>query len=113
MPEVSGPAARLEHRISGADANPFLALAAILGGVLFGLETKPDLPPALDDPASVAPPPLTHDWVDAVERFATSPIAGGMFGAYRDLYAAVKRAEIAVIQDPIPPAEYTYYLSRF
>lgn len=36
VPEFSGKGARIEHRVSGSDANPYLALAAVLGGMLLG-----------------------------------------------------------------------------
>ncbi len=38
----AGPpsAKRIEHRVAGADANPYLALAAVLAGVLHGIENK-------------------------------------------------------------------------
>src|SRR3954454_23286672 len=42
-----GPAAgRIEHRVAGSDANPYLVLAAVLTGVLEGLENRrePDEP---------------------------------------------------------------------
>ncbi len=112
LPETSGPGARLEHRISGADTNPYLAMAAILGGMMHGLENAPALQRPLDDPECVPANPLDHDWLSAVARFEASSIAQDIFGDYRNLYATVKRNEIAAIQDPITPAEYTYYLSR-
>lgn len=112
LPETEGPGARLEHRISGADANPYLVLTAILGAMLRGLARPADLPLPLDDPGCVPAPPLGSDWAAAVERFAASEIAADLFGPYRQVYAAVKRDEIATILDAITPAEYTYYLSR-
>lgn len=113
LPETSGPGARLEHRISGADANPYLVLAAVLGGMMHGLETKPPLPLPLDDPACTPATPLSADWTTAVERFAASDIAARIFGAeFRDVYAAVRRDEIAQLTTVISPVEYRYYLSR-
>ncbi len=112
LPETKGPAARLEHRISGADTNPYLALAAILGGMIQGLENAPTLKPALDDPDCEPAEPLDHDWQSSIDRFAASPLAFQIFGEYRDLYAIVKRNEVAKILDPITPAEFKYYLSR-
>ncbi|WP_212524292.1 glutamine synthetase family protein [Actibacterium sp. MT2.3-13A] len=113
LPETSGPGARLEHRISGADANPYLVLAAVLGGMMHGLETKPPLPLPLDDPDSTPATPLAADWTTAVERFAASDIAARIFGEeYRDIYAAVRRDEIAQLTTIISPMEYRYYLSR-
>jgi len=113
LPEIKGPAARLEHRICGADVNPYLVLAAILGGVLHGLQTDLPLPPPLEEAGTALSDPLGHDWATAVELFAGSDFAAGLFGArYRDIYAAVRRDEIAELTSIISPVEYRYYLSR-
>lgn len=34
----SGAQKRIEHRVAGADANPYLALAAIIAGIIYGLD---------------------------------------------------------------------------
>lgn len=113
LPETKGAAARLEHRICGADVNPYLALTAILGGMLHGMKTAPALPAPLDDADTAPAPRLSHDWRSAVDGFAEAPIAQDLFGDYAGLYATVKRAEIELIETPISPVEYSYYLSRF
>ncbi len=119
LPETKGgPGARLEHRISGADANPpYLAIAAILGGgMLHGLDTTPDLPPLpLDDPNSVRAQRLTATWRQAVEAFEASPpfiedLLGG--ARYRDVYAAVRHDEIVKLANEISQVEYRTYLGR-
>src|SRR5690606_34372283 len=46
IPDSDGPAARIEHRVAGADANPYLLLTAILGGMLIGLDENLDPGPA-------------------------------------------------------------------
>lgn len=113
LPETAGPAARLEHRICGADVNPHLAVAAILAGMLLGLDEAPPLKPALAPDGSNRSAPLGHDWTTAVRTFAASEFAADAFGReYRDIYAAVRLDEIAEIASIIPPAEYRYYLSR-
>ena len=38
VPHGSGAATRIEHRVSGADANPFLVVAAILAGIRHGID---------------------------------------------------------------------------
>ncbi|MFO1187661.1 MAG: hypothetical protein U1E87_09575 [Alphaproteobacteria bacterium] len=38
IPAGDSAARRIEHRVSGADSNPYLVLAAILAGALHGLE---------------------------------------------------------------------------
>ena len=37
---TAGQATRIEHRVAGADCNPYLAIAGILAGALHGLETR-------------------------------------------------------------------------
>lgn len=39
---------RIEHRVAGADANPYLVVAALLAGVLYGLDHRPSVPDAVD-----------------------------------------------------------------
>lgn len=113
LPETKGPGARLEHRISGADVNPYLAITAILGGMLHGLDTAPDLPLPLDDAAAPPATPLTYDWGQAVGRFAASDFAAKIFTSrYRDLYANVRRDEIAQLTNEISQVEYRTYLGR-
>lgn len=113
LPETSGPGARLEHRICGADVNPYLALAAIMGGILYGLENQPDLPPALDDPTAEPVEPLGHDWRNAVDVFSESPFIEDLFGkTWRDIYAIIRYSEIEALTSVITPVEYRYYLGR-
>lgn len=112
--DLAGPAARLEHRICGADVNPYLAIAGVLGGILRGLEAGGE-PPAearLDSDSGEPTRRLGQDWAGAVERLAASDIAADIFGpAYRDVYVAVRRGEIAMISQEVSPIEYRYYLS--
>ncbi|UWP96116.1 glutamine synthetase family protein [Aliiroseovarius crassostreae] len=113
LPEVNGPAARLEHRIAGADVNPYLVITAILGGMLHGLETNPTLPLPLDDPKAEPAARLTSDWTQAVDQFADSDMAAKIFGKeYRDIYAAVRRDEITQLTNEISQIEYRTYLGR-
>ncbi len=113
LPEVNGPGARLEHRIAGADTNPYLTIAAILGGILHGLDNDLPLPLPLDHPEAVAAEPLTSDWAYAVEVFSTSDIAAEIFGDdYREVYTQVRLDEIAQLTTAISQIEYRTYLGR-
>ncbi|PKH20191.1 glutamine synthetase [Enterobacterales bacterium CwR94] len=38
---------RVEYRVAGADANPYLVMSAILAGILYGIDTALPLPPAV------------------------------------------------------------------
>ncbi len=113
LPETKGPAARLEHRICGADVNPYLALAAILGGILYGLNTKPMLGPAIDDPHAEPAEPLGHDWRSAVDVFAESKFIADLFGEeWQAIYSTIRYDEIETLTGEISPVEYRYYLGR-
>lgn len=113
LPQVAGPGARLEHRVSGADVNPYLAIAAILGGVLIGLEHKIEPgPPADGDKPSGEP--LHQTWANAIDAFASSEAAREIFGAeYCRVYAACRRHEMAKLSRLVTDVEYKTYLSRF
>ncbi|MGI8949939.1 MAG: glutamine synthetase family protein [Ornithinimicrobium sp.] len=78
----SGASARLENRLPGGDANPYLALAAMMAGGLYGIEHELKLPPMTEGNA------YTSDAVhvprtlrEARELFAESDIAREVFGA--------------------------------
>lgn len=114
IPEKDGPAARVEHRVAGADANPYLLLAAILGGMLKGLEETLDPGPA-NEPGMALPntPKLTHDFLTAVEAFAGSSAMAEIFGAdYARLYADTKRKEALTYLRTVSDFDYATYLPR-
>lgn len=76
-----GKAARMELRLPGADANPYLALSAMLAGGLYGIEHELELPPmmegnAYDSDAQHVP----HTMAEARALFANSDIAREVFG---------------------------------
>ncbi len=114
IPEKDGPGARIEHRVAGADANPYLMLAAILGGMLLGLEN--DLDPGEETTPSHVPvdaPRLTHDFLTAVERFSASPFIADIFGArYQKLYGDTKRKEAIQYLRTVSDFDYRTYLPR-
>ncbi|MBW0158161.1 glutamine synthetase family protein [Sedimentimonas flavescens] len=70
IPGGSPKARRIEHRVAGADANPYLVLASILGGALLGIEGQWEPPaPILGDAYSQTLETLPPDWASAIEAF--------------------------------------------
>ncbi|HHS83294.1 MAG TPA: glutamine synthetase [Devosia sp.] len=70
IPAGDTRARRIEHRVAGADANPYLVLASILGGALWGLEKKKLPPPALSETGGTdEAAPLPRNWGDAIDLF--------------------------------------------
>jgi glutamine synthetase len=115
IPEQDGPGARIEHRVAGADANPHLMLAAILGGVLLGLQNNLD-PGEQTTPGHLSADmaSLTHDFLTAVDRFRTSPFIADIFGAkYQKLYGDTKRKEALRHLRTVSDFDYRTYLPRF
>ncbi|MFG1489662.1 glutamine synthetase, partial [Oceanospirillum sp. HFRX-1_2] len=51
VPESEPVARRIEHRVSGADANPYLVLASVLAGALYGIENKLQPPSPIEGDA--------------------------------------------------------------
>ena len=114
LPETSGPAARLEHRVAGADANCHLVLAAILAGLLDGLERgeEPASPPLAPGTRPSARH-LTHDWVAAIDRAADSPFVRDLVGErFLDAYVAIKRHEAWAFNRQVTTADWLACLTR-
>ena len=76
-----GSSLRAETRIPGADANPYLAFAALLAAGLYGVEQKLELGPALEGNAYVSDAErFPHAMRDAIARLEQSTVARTLFG---------------------------------
>ena len=112
------PASRhIEHRVAGADANPYLALAALLAGVHHGLTHKIDPgPPVHGDgyaAAAASEERLPGHWYAAVDLFAESAVLKDYLGArFVEMFAAVKRAEQDRFNEVVSPLDYDWYLKN-
>lgn len=75
-------AVRLEHRRSGADANPYLIMAAMLAGGLHGLETaaEPPEPSPGNAALDLRAPPLPASLPDAIAALRGSELARELLG---------------------------------
>lgn len=106
---------RVEHRVAGADANPYLALAAVLAGIHHGLTGRIDPgPPIRGNAYASGAAPLPTTWVAALDRFEAGAVLGGYLGErYKALYLACKRQELARFEALADIREYSTYLDRF
>ncbi len=89
---------RVEFRIPGADANPYLALAAMLGAGLWGVEHRIEPGPASLGNAYLHPAPdhlqLPRTLSEAASRLRASDEARALFGdAFVDHFAATREWE--------------------
>ncbi len=112
MPNGPPKARRLEHRIAGADAHPHLVLAAILAGMLEGIERELVAPAPLAGNAYEANAPLlTYSMRAAIADSSKSAFVARAFGTeYQRVYAIMKDAELAAFERRINPLEYETYL---
>lgn len=107
IPASAPVARRVENRLPGADANPYLALAASLAAGLHGIEQQlqPSAPiqGEFDVPDELALPCTMHA---AIERLKRSELALELFGnEFIDGYIASKTMELTSFYDEITPWE--------
>ncbi len=102
---------RIEHRISGADANPYLVTAAVLAGILHGLETRGDPGPPIVGNAYEQTAPRTLFWRDTIADFIASDFITQYFGAeFRHIYGQQKLKELSSFYREVTTLEYDWYL---
>jgi glutamine synthetase len=110
----AGPAAarRVEHRVAGADANPYLVLAAVLAGIHHGLSRRLDPGAPVEGNAYVeVEPSLPLTWDRAIEALESAAVLPDYLGAgFCRLYRVCRAAERDRFADLITPAEYAWYL---
>jgi len=112
VPTGSAKARRIEHRIAGADANPYLAVAAILAGMLHGLEKRLDPgKPAITDVSGKIDRAMPFRWHEAIDKLRRAKILPSYIDAgYLALYADAKEAEMHKFNAAISPQEHEWYL---
>lgn len=112
VPSGAQASRRFEHRVAGADANPYLVLAALLAGVHHGLERACDPGPAWQGSAcEERDADIPFALPAALARLRHSTLLNDYLGEdYLELYAATKDAELASLMDEIMPIEYRWYL---
>lgn len=111
----SGPKdRRVEHRVAGADANPYLVMAAVLAGAHHGIRNRIDPGPAITGNAyQKVESTLTSSWLVALDLLNESKVLEDYFGRrYLDVYLELKWAERDKFFSMITPLEYDWYLSK-
>jgi glutamine synthetase len=110
-----GPAAsrRVEHRVAGAEANPYLLAAIVLAGMHLGLTEHLDPGPALAGNAyRDATPTIPLSWPEALSAFEGSDFVREYLGErFQGLYARTRRGEMQDFGSYVSPLEYSWYLT--
>jgi glutamine synthetase len=114
----AGPAKgrHIEHRVAGADANPYLALATLLAGVHHGLSNAIDPgPPVVGNgyAAEASDIRLPSNWFAAVDHFEGSAVLRDYLGArFVTMFGKVKRTEQDRFFEVVSPLDYDWYLKN-
>ncbi|MGB0057638.1 MAG: glutamine synthetase family protein, partial [Methyloceanibacter sp.] len=108
IPRGNGTATRIEHRVAGADANPYLVIASILAGVSRGIANQIDPEPAVEgNSETVEAPPLPTAWVNSLDLFQHSEIVRGAFGApFQDIFSRLKLTERSNFERIVTPLDH-------
>ncbi|MCY1498542.1 Gamma-glutamylputrescine synthetase PuuA [compost metagenome] len=111
-----GPAnsRHIEHRICGADANPYLAAAAILAGIHRGIREEIDPgDPVEGNGYAQAKELLPTDWLTSLRALEQSSWARDAFGTeFLGVYLAVKRAEYRQFMSEVGEQDWRWYLNQ-
>jgi len=112
VPSGHAPARRIEHRVAGADANPFLLMAAVLAGMHHGLTRQLPAPePVTGNAYATVAPGLPLNWLDALRLFEHSSLAREYFGErFCAAYLANKDQERRTFEEQVTALEYAWYL---
>ncbi len=102
---------RIEHRIAGADANVYLATAAVLAGMLDGIEHGYDPGAPVVGNAYEQTEIKTPYWRDSIRDFMASDFIADQFGErFRHIYGQQKLKELHSFYREVTTLEYDWYL---
>jgi len=110
IPESDPRNLRIEHRLAGADANPYLVLAAILSGMEHGLDTGQEpIAPLNEDRASGIEFP--KDMLTAVSAMRQHPVVNQCLGSeFVMVYCENKRQDHLAFLHDISAREYRWFM---
>ncbi len=111
----AGPAAsrHVEHRIAGADANLYLAVATVLAAAERGIRERLDPGPPVEGNgyAQVTERSLPLTWHEALEHASRSTFLREALGpGFVDVFLAIKRQECARFSAEVSELDFAWYL---
>lgn len=112
IPAGKGASTHVEHRASGADANSYLAMAAVLAGVHYGIKNKIDPGPPVEGNGYEQPSdPMPTNWFAALAQLRASSIMKDYFGEKLiDTFCTIKEVEADRFFAEPQPLDFDYYL---
>lgn len=112
VPASTPEAARVEHRIAGADANPYLVLTGVIAGILEGLKAEKAPPPPVVGNAYEKKHKRLTPWMDeAIDAFEASERMKQAVGSeMHKVLTEIKREELNEFGREISSLERQTYL---
>ena len=114
IPESPSAARRLEHRVAGAAANPYLVLAAVLAGIWHGIENTLSPPNPIEGNAwdqEIDAPALPTTMDEAISVFDKSDVLSSyLTSEFKTLFLATKVQERNEFAKRITEFELETYL---
>ena len=110
-----GPSLRVECRIPGGDANPYLVYAGMIAAALDGIEKRLDPGPRFEGNGYTAThlPRVPRTLGEAIEAFSASPLPRNAFGAeVVEHLVHFARAELAAYDRYVTDHERARYFER-
>jgi glutamine synthetase len=103
---------RIEHRVAGADANPYLVAAAILSAALSGIQKETKAPHPLEgDSYSQDLDQIPSDWLTAINLFKNGTFNKTVFSnTFIEVFSNLKQQEFKVFSDRMEDFEILTYL---
>lgn len=103
---------RVEHRVAGADANPYLVMAAIVAGVHHGISQGCDPGVMITEGEEIEEEiTLPRWWPVALDEFDSSAVLPQYLGEeYCRLFGTVRRGECEEFMAQVSNIDYNWYL---
>ena len=105
---------RIEHRVAGADANPYLVLSSILSSALYGITEKKEPPkPITGDTYQKKTKQIAQSWDQAIHDFEKSKKNKNFyFNTFCEVFKNCKKQELEVFNSRIENYELMTYLEE-
>lgn len=115
IPAGAAASRHVEHRVSGADANPYLVAATVLAGIRTGIQGELDPgPPVTGNGYEAAiEGTLARDWHSAIRAAERSQFLRDALGErFMQAFLAIKRQECDKFNARVSPLDYDWYLEN-
>ncbi len=112
IPVSSQKNRRVEHRVAGADANPYLVVAAVMAGIHHGITNHCDPGPMIAEREDIKyRETLPIRWPLALQAFTAGQILPGYFGKeYHRVFSVCREEEADKFHSEISDRDYAWYL---